>query len=174
MIRVNRLGDLALDLEARQERLEEPRAADSLRLADGERGDERRHGRVRQQAEDSVRAGRELRVVPVEGVAAGAVDERGRGRAGLERLRTEHRGGRTRIGALHVLVENAARVLRRAREHDAQAVDDAAFADRDGVFGEVGEPRVLDEVDDCAGRRFGCCHRAASIAAGCYRSQNGS
>jgi hypothetical protein len=58
MIRVDRLGDLALDLEAGQERLENLLAGNPLRLADGERSHQRRHRRVRQQAEDAVRARR--------------------------------------------------------------------------------------------------------------------
>ena len=82
--RMNRLGDLALDFEAGQERLEKFRARHALPLADGERGRQRRHGRMRQQPEDAVGARGELRIVPVERVAARAVEQRRRRRAGAE------------------------------------------------------------------------------------------
>ncbi len=133
--RADRLGNLALDLEARQKRLEELRARDPARLADGERRDERRHRRVRQQTEDTVGARRELRVVPVERMAARAVHERRRRRTGLERPRPEHGGVGALIRALHVRIQDRAGVLRRAREQHAEAVDDAAFGDRDRVGG---------------------------------------
>jgi hypothetical protein len=120
---------------------------------------------MREQAEDAVRARRELRVVPIERVARRAVHERGRGGTGPERLRSEHGSDRAQIRALHMLVEDAARVLRGTREHHAEAVDDAAFRDAQGFSGEIGDSRGLNEVDDCAGRRFGYWHRPASIAA---------
>src|SRR4029079_2199753 len=84
VIGMDRFGDLALDLEAREERLEQLLARRARALAEGERGDERRYCRVREQAEDPVRARGELRVVPVERVAARAVDERRARRARLE------------------------------------------------------------------------------------------
>ena len=87
VMRMDRLGDLALDLEAGEKRLEELRARDALPFAEGQRRRQRRHRRMRQQAEDAIGARRQLRVVEVQRVAAGAVQERRRRRAGAERLR---------------------------------------------------------------------------------------
>ncbi len=49
-------------------------AAGMLALADGQRRGQRRHRGMREQAEDAIGAGRQLRVVPVERVPAGAVE----------------------------------------------------------------------------------------------------
>ena len=90
VLRVDRLGDLALDFEADEKRLEERRARRVLPFGDGQRGGQRRHGRVRQQPERPIGRRRQLRVVVVHGVAARRVEQRGvRGRrheaAGAER-----------------------------------------------------------------------------------------
>ena len=164
VIRMDRLGDLALDLEAGQERLEQLLARHARALAERERGDERRYRRVREQAEDPVRARRELRVVPVERVAARAVDESCVRRARLERLRSEHGRVVPRVGAFDMRVHDLARGLRRAREQHAEPVDDAALRDRDGFGRESGEPRADDETNDRAGRGVLVRHRRERIA----------
>ena len=76
VVGMDRLGDLALDLEAGQEGFEELPPVTPLPLADRQRRGQRRHRRMRQQPEDAVGARRQLRVVPVERVAARAVEQR--------------------------------------------------------------------------------------------------
>ena len=83
MARVDRLGDFAFDLESGEEGLEEGTARHTEPFADGQRGGEHRHGRMRQQSEHAIRSGGELRVVVVHRMAARRVGERGlRGRSG--------------------------------------------------------------------------------------------
>ena len=80
VIRVDRLGDLALHLEANQKRFEERRARRADAFGDGEGRHERRKRRMRQQAIGAIGRGRQLRIVVVHRVPAGAVGQRGVGR----------------------------------------------------------------------------------------------
>jgi hypothetical protein len=98
MMRMDRFRDLALDFEAGEEGLQELRSRCALAFADGQRCDQRRHRRVRQEAEDAVGTRGQLRVVEVECVAARAVDEGGGGYArakwvAAERGRLDGAGG---------------------------------------------------------------------------------
>ena len=73
--RVDRLGDLALHLDAEMVGEHHGGAARAGRLADGERGRKRRRGRMREEAVDAVRRHRELGVVVVVRMDADAVGE---------------------------------------------------------------------------------------------------
>jgi hypothetical protein len=126
--RVDRFGDLAFDLEPGQEGLEEGATRRVEALAHGERRCEHRDGGMGQQPEDAVGRRRQLRVVVVHRVAACGVGERSlRGRRG-HLLRAEDR--RLRLAAAgtgDVLAHDGASTHGRAGEHDAEAVDQAAF-----------------------------------------------
>ena len=136
---MNRLGDLAFDLEADQERLEKFPARYALALADGKRGCKRRHGRMRQQPEDAIGARRQLRIVPVERVAARAVQQRRRRRAGTECRRTERRGLGEAVRLVHICAQDTACLLRGAGQHHPKAVDDAALSDVNRLGRKSGE-----------------------------------
>ncbi len=136
---MNRLGDLAFDLEADQESLEKFAARYALALADGERGRERRHRWVRQQAEDPICARRQLGIVPVERVAARAVQQRGRRRPGTECRGTECRGLGVAVRLVHICAQDTACLLRGAGQHHPKAVDDAALSDVNGLGRKSGE-----------------------------------
>ena len=144
------LGNLALHLEAREKRIEERRAGRMLPLADGQRCDHRRHGRVRQQSEDTVGAGRQLRVVPVQRMAARPVEQRRRGRTAPERLGAERGGLRLRVNCLNVAAQDTAGVLRRSGQHDAESVDDASLCDPDGLRRKIPPAGPADEIHDRA------------------------
>ena len=146
---MNRLGDLAFDLEAGQERLEKFPARHALALADGERGRKRRHGRVRQQPEDAVGARRELRIVPVERVAARAVQQRRRRRAGAECARDRTpwlRRGRPSRARRRAGCWPASCV--EPGQHHAKPVDDAALRRWQPLRREMLEGCRADEVHD--------------------------
>ena len=95
VIRVNRLGDLALDLEAREERLEELRAA---RCAAARRRRARRRAAAWSGASAGRRCGPALVASCVSSQSSAwplvPLTSAADGRAGLERLRAEHGGGR--------------------------------------------------------------------------------
>ena len=77
VVGVNGFRDLALDFEPGQKRLEEARARCPFAFGHGERCGERRHRRMREQAEDPIGCRGQLRVVEVERVPADAVEQRG-------------------------------------------------------------------------------------------------
>ena len=132
---MDRLGDLALHLEAGQKRLEELAAPDTrCALADRERRRQRRHRRMRQQAEDAIGARRQLRVVPVERVAAVPLSSA----ADAALVRNGVRGERpstpvARRRSAYVVAQDARPGRGRAGEHDAKTVDDAALAHRNRI-----------------------------------------
>ena len=144
------LGDLALDLEAREKRLEERPAGRMLPLTNGQRCDHRRHRRVRQQSEDTVGTGRQLRVVPVQRMAARPVEQRRRGGTAPERLRAERGGLRLRVNCLDVAAQDTAGVLRRSGQHDAESVDDASLRDLDGLRRKILPAGPANEIHNRA------------------------
>ena len=77
VLRIDRLGDFAFDLEADEKRLEKRGARCAPALGDGQRRRERRHRGMRQQAERAIGRRRELRVVVVHRMAARRVEQRG-------------------------------------------------------------------------------------------------
>ena len=157
VIGVDGLGDLALDLEPDEKRLEKRARPDAFEpFGDGERGGERRHGRVRQQAEGAVRRRRELRVVVVHRVAARAVDERGRCAARrCDLLRSENR--RPRFARSDALMYSRAIALPRtvgAGQHHTKAVAIRHRSPRPPSLrhANIGKRRRRNEVDDrCCG-----------------------
>ncbi len=142
---MNSLGDLAFDLEADQERLEKFPPCYALALADGKRGCQRRHGRMRQQPEDAIGARRQLGIVPVERVAARAVQQGGRRRTGTERRGTERRGLGEAVRLVHVCAQNTGCVLHRARQHHAKRIDNAALPCANGLSRKICKCGRADE-----------------------------
>ena len=158
MIRIDRLGHLALDFESGQERLDEHAAGYVEPFAERERRRQDRHRRVCQQPEHAIGRRGELGVVVVHRVTAGAVRQRrARGRR-PHPLRTEHRGAgvgairsRLLVEALHVLADNPAAAHRCARQHDAQTVDEAPPDLDDRLFRNGRERGLVDEGNDRVG-----------------------
>ena len=141
--RVDRLGDLALDLDAEMVGEHDVAAVGARRLADGERGRQRRRGRMRQEAVDAVRRDGELGVVIVVGMDADAVGEGGEARRDLEagcrsRSRDRRRAQGRRGGG--------ARARRSSRPSPDSArpmpVEDRLLAERDDVRGQIAGRRA--------------------------------
>ena len=152
VVGLDRFGDLALDLEAGQEGFQELRPGDSELLPGGERRRERRHRRMRQEAEDPVRRARELRVVVIERVPRRRVCERREPRGSLHRVAPEHGGLRPARALSQLTADDAARLGRAAGQDHRAAVDQAAPALADHGCGKTPELCPHDEVD----RRLGC------------------
>ena len=192
VIRLDRLGDLAFGLEAGGKRRHEALAADaSDHVGDGERGHERRHGRVGEQAVGPVRAFRQLGVVPVHGVAGGAVAE-GRlsggdldaGVADEARLAVAAEPADVAGGDLHDVLFGAGQRHREAVEHaSADQVPrilgnvrvGVADGKRDRGFGQAAQMievhadlpapdqmRVISSIEETRPRRASTLRRVAS------------
>jgi hypothetical protein len=144
--RIDGLGDLALHLDAQMVGEHDVGAARFRHLAHGERGGERRRGRVREQAVDAVRRHRELGVVVVVRVDADAVGE-GR-EAGRDPQAAADDGGGT--GAEREVGEMApdelAALRDRPREGEAKAVQDRLPAEVGDIRREIGSRRAADEL----------------------------
>ncbi len=137
VIGVDRFGDLALDFEADQERLEERCARRAQALGNRQRRSQGRDGRVSQQPVGAIGRRRQLRVVEVHRVAARPVDERRQRHRGHEGSGAEHRRFLPIGDALDVAANDLRPVDGRAREDDAEAVDQAALGLLDGRDGHV-------------------------------------
>ena len=85
-------------------------------------------------------------------MAARPVDERREGHRGHEGTRAEHRRFLPIGDALHVAANDLSAVGGRAREDDAEAVDQAAPGLLDGARRDVAKVRVDDELRDGIGR----------------------
>ena len=129
--RGDRLGDLALDLDAEVIGEHEVPPGGFTQLGDGEGRRQRRRGRMGEQAIDAVLGHRELGVVIVVGVDADAVGEGGEARRHLAAAADDRGGALGQAEIVEVLAHQLAALGDRARQRQAEAVEDGLLAEVD-------------------------------------------
>ena len=146
--RIDRLRDLAFDLDAEVIGKLDITARGFPGLADGQRGGQCRRGRVRQQAVDTRLGDGQLGVVVVVGVDRDTVGERGKARGQLQ-AGADHRGrSGSQVQACQMLDDELARMRDRARQREAKPVEDRLAAERHDVGGKGAVAGARHELRD--------------------------
>ena len=144
--RVQRDAERRVDLKSNDVGQRERRAVGGLRLGRRQRGGEQRDARMAHQ--------REVRVVEVVRVAGGAVGQRGPAGRGAHRCAEHGAESHAAFDAgdgAHALRDR----LRRAREHDADRVEDGAARLREHGVGTLTQGRLDDELGEAGGGGHG-------------------
>ena len=156
VIRIDRLGDLALDFEADEERFQKCPAGEPHPLADRKRRGERGQRRMGEQSKRAIGRCRQLRVVIVHRVPACAVGERRKRDRRHEPLGPERSRFFLVRHRFHVFADNGAAANRRPSQDHADAVDDAPLGLLNDVWWNVLEIGSRNESLDGVRRPFDC------------------